>query len=131
MTLTADLIGVLRARGRVFTPDAHPEAGSFFRADHFPFAKQGVPAFTGLSGLDLVDGGRAAGEAAYEAFTRNRYHQPTDEWSDEWNFGSAVADIAVLYALGRDLATSVRWPEWSPGSEFKAVRDASADLRRH
>ena len=129
VTLTADLVKVLEAHGRVLTPDAHPEAGQFFRADHFPFAKQGVPALTGLSGLDLVEGGRAAGEAAYDAFTKARYHQPADEWSDDWDFGSAVQDIAVLYTLGRELASSRRWPEWSPGSEFKAVRDASAARR--
>jgi len=130
LTLKADLRKLLEARGRAFTPDAHPEAGSFFRADHFSLAKQGVPAITGRAGLDLVDGGTAAGELAYEAYIKDRYHQPADEWSDDWNLAGAAADLGVLYSLGRELADSSRWPEWLPGSEFKSVRDASADQRR-
>jgi Zn-dependent M28 family amino/carboxypeptidase len=130
LTLKADLRKLLEARGRTFTPDAHPEAGSFFRADHFSLAKQGVPAVTGRAGLDLIDGGTAAGELAYQAYIKDRYHQPADEWSNDWNLAGAAADIGVLYALGRDLADSSGWPEWLPGSEFKAVRDTTADQRR-
>jgi Zn-dependent M28 family amino/carboxypeptidase len=116
-------------QGRTVTPDAHPEAGSFFRADHFSLAKAGVPALTLSGGLDLVSGGTAAGEAAYKDYNVHRYHQPADEWRADWNYDGAVQDIALYYALGSYLADHHVWPDWKTGSEFKAVRDASAAAR--
>src|SRR3569623_1008845 len=71
LTLQDDLIKVGKEHGRYFTPDARPESGGFFRSDHFSFAKQGVPAISFHSGLDLVKGGTAAGRAAAEAYTRD------------------------------------------------------------
>ncbi len=118
------------AQGRRVTPDAHPEAGSFFRADHFSLAKAGVPALTLSGGLDLVDGGTAAGEAAYKDYNVHRYHQPADEWRPDWNYDGAVQDLALYYDLGAYLADHQVWPDWKDGSEFKAVRDASAAARK-
>jgi Zn-dependent M28 family amino/carboxypeptidase len=120
----------LRAQGRTFTPDAQPEAGLFFRSDHFPFAKRGVPAISVRSGQDLLDGGIDAGRTAGDAYIRERYHQPADEWSEDWDLTGLVGDIVVVHELGRDLAQSSRWPVWEPGSEFGAIRDASAAARR-
>jgi Zn-dependent M28 family amino/carboxypeptidase len=130
VSLQDDLIAVLRARGRSFTPDDRPEAGLFFRSDHFPMAKRGVPAISVRSGQDLLEGGTEAGRAVIDAFVRDRYHQPADEWSDDWDLTGLAHDIGVVHALGRDLATSTRWPEWKAGSEFKPIRDASAAARR-
>lgn len=130
VSLQDDLIAVLRARGRTFTADARPEAGLFFRSDHFPLAKRGVPAISVRSGQDLLDGGAEAGKAAVDAYVRDRYHQPADEWSDDWDLTGLAHDIDVVHQLGHDLATSTRWPEWQSGSEFKAIRDASAATRR-
>jgi Zn-dependent M28 family amino/carboxypeptidase len=126
-----DLVAQYAAdQGRSVTPEAHPEAGSFFRADHFSLAKAGVPAITLSGGTDLVNGGRAAGEAAYRDYTAHRYHQPADEWRPDWDYSGAVQDIALYYDLGRYLADHHVWPDWKTGSEFKAARDATAAERK-
>jgi Zn-dependent M28 family amino/carboxypeptidase len=130
LTLQDDLIAVAKAHGRSFTPDARPEAGSFFRSDHFSFAKRGVPALSFGSGQDLAKGGVAAGKAARDAFTRDRYHQPADEYDPNWDLTGMAADLTIGYDLGRQLANSREWPEWKPGSEFKAARDKSAAERK-
>jgi Zn-dependent M28 family amino/carboxypeptidase len=116
-------------QGRTVTPDAHPEAGGFFRADHFSLAKAGVPAITLSGGMDLVNGGTAAGEAAYQDYVVHRYHQPADEWRADWDYSGAVQDIALYHDLGRYLADHPVWPNWKTGSEFKAARDVSAKAR--
>src|SRR5579859_7000387 len=130
LTLQDDLIRVGKDHGRYFTADARPEAGSFFRSDHFSFAKQGVPALSFHSGQDLVKGGVAAGRAASEAYTRDKYHQPADEFDPNWDLTGMSQDLAILYDLGTQLANSREWPEWKPGSEFKAARDKTAEMRR-
>ncbi|MFL5298108.1 MAG: M28 family metallopeptidase [Phenylobacterium sp.] len=130
LTLQDDLIEVAKAHGRRFTPDARPEAGSFFRSDHFSFAKRGVPALSFGSGQDLVKGGVAAGKAARDAYTRDRYHQPADEYDPNWDLSGMAADLTIGYDLGRRLANSREWPEWKPGSEFKAARDRTAAARK-
>ncbi|WP_076073206.1 M28 family metallopeptidase [Sphingomonas montana] len=117
-------------RNRTFSPEPHPEAGGFYRSDHFPMAKRGVPAVSFDGGSDLVTGGAAAGEAFAQAYTRDRYHQPADEWSASWNLSGMTADLGLLYAVGRDLATGTVWPNWSADSEFKAERDKTASARK-
>ncbi len=116
--------------GRHYTPDPRTEAGSFYRSDHFTLAKQGVPAFSFKAGRDLDQGGVARGTALSDAYTRDRYHQPADEWSADWDLSAVVPDLTLLYAVGRDLADSRAWPEWSADSEFRAKRDESAALRK-
>jgi Zn-dependent M28 family amino/carboxypeptidase len=130
LTLQDELIAVARARGRSFTPDPNPEAGRFYRSDHFSLAKRGVPAISVGSGFALVAGGKAAGQALRDAYYRDRYHQPADEYGPDWNFDGIVADTDLLQDLGLRLANSRVWPSWKPGSEFKAARDASAALRK-
>jgi Zn-dependent M28 family amino/carboxypeptidase len=76
-------------------------------------------------GLDLVEGGVAAGKAASEDYTKNRYHQPSDHYSDAWDFRGIVQETELLYRLGRTLAETSAWPNWHPGDEFRAVRDKS------
>jgi Zn-dependent M28 family amino/carboxypeptidase len=113
----------------VYSPDPKPEAGHFFRSDHFPMAKRGVPAISFGAGNDLVDGGIAAGDKEEDDYTTNRYHQPADEWKSDWTFAGMSRDLEVLYALGRDLANSTKWPNWSKDSEFRQARDATAKER--
>jgi Zn-dependent M28 family amino/carboxypeptidase len=130
----SDLLDALIADGKTFglayAPDPHPEAGHFFRSDHFPFAKRGVPSVSFGSGNDLVNGGIEAGEAAKKAYTADRYHQPADEWQADWTFAGMTHDLPLLYKVGSDLANSKRWPDWSKDSEFRATRDATAAERR-
>jgi len=124
------LVAKAKAHGRTFTPDSKPEAGSFYRSDHFPFAKRGVPALSVRSGDDLVVGGVEAGAKARADYTANRYHQPADEWSPDWDLSGQVQDIGLFYEVGADLANSRTWPEWQAGSEFKALRDATKADRK-
>jgi Zn-dependent M28 family amino/carboxypeptidase len=124
------LIAVGQARGRTYTPDPHTEAGGFYRSDHFPMAKRGVPAISFGSGNDLLNGGTERGEALGKAYTQAKYHQPADEWSPDWDMSGITEDLSMLYTLGRDLATSRSWPNWSADSEFRAARDASASARK-
>ena len=124
------LIADAKAAGLVYSPDPHPEAGHFFRSDHFSFAKRGVPALSFGSGNDLVAGGVAAGEAEHKDYVDNRYHQPADEWKAEWTFAGMSHDLGVLYQVGAELANSIEWPDWSPDSEFRATRDASVAERK-
>lgn len=113
-----------------YSPDPKPEAGHFFRSDHFPFAKRGVPAISFGSGNDLVEGGVDAGRKIEESYVADRYHQPADEWEADWSFTGMARDLQVLYTLGNDLANSKQWPNWATDSEFRAARDASAAERK-
>lgn len=118
------------AKGRYVTDDSMPEQGFYYRSDHFPFARMGVPAIMPWHGWDWVDGGKAAGEAAWKAKFGADYHKPSDEWSADWNLTSATENLALLYHLGLDLANSEDWPGWKPTSEFAVVRARSDDARR-
>lgn len=120
------LIAEGKKQGRYYSPDPHPEAGYFFRSDHFAFAKAGVPAISFNEGNDLVNGGVARGEALGKIYNEKSYHQPSDEWSPEWDFSGMAQDVVLLHNVGRILANSRLWPEWSSDSEFKAARDQSA-----
>jgi Zn-dependent M28 family amino/carboxypeptidase len=124
------LVAKAKAHGRYFTPDPSPQAGHFYRSDHFPFAKRGVPAISVGSGEDLVKGGKEAGAKAEEDYTANRYHQPADEWSADWDLSGQAMDIGLFYEVGADLANSKTWPEWQAGSEFKALRDQTKADRK-
>jgi Zn-dependent M28 family amino/carboxypeptidase len=129
-----DLLDRLIAKAKTYkvsyAPDPKPEAGHFFRSDHFPFAKQGVPAISFGSGENWTSGGVAAGKAAEDKYVANDYHQPSDEWHAEWTFEGMQRDLEILYSLGRDLAESKAWPNWGKASEFRAARDRSAAERK-
>ena len=121
---------VLTANNRVITPDASPEAGYFYRSDHFPMAKRGVPMLYMDSGVDLLVGGRAAGDSADAAYRRDAYHQPADEYNAaRWDLSGIAEDISILYGLGMQLANSRDWPNYRTTSEFRPVRDKSAASR--
>ena len=130
LTLQDDLIAVAKGHGKSYSPDPRPGAGTFFRSDHFSFAKRGVPAISFGAGQDLINGGKARGEALGKDYVTNRYHQPGDEYSASWDLSGAAQDGGMLLELGMKLANSKVWPEWKAGSEFKAVRDQSQALRK-
>ena len=121
------------AQGRRVTPDGQPQRGLFYRADHFPLAKRGVPVLLLMAlggGADLVTGGRAAGDRWVSEFTARCYHQTCDEWSADWDLRGAAQDVALAYRIGLELANSRAWPQWRRESEFRAVREQSARRRR-
>jgi Zn-dependent M28 family amino/carboxypeptidase len=128
--LLDELTRIAATRNRSYTPDPQPEAGGFYRSDHFPFAKAGVPAISFDGGNDLIEGGVQRGKELTDAYTKDRYHQPADEWSPDWNLTGMVADLELLHALGSSLANSRAWPNWSTDSEFRRERDQTAGLRK-
>jgi len=131
--LEDDLARVAASQGRVVTPENLPENGLFFRADHFSLARRGVPVLLimGIAGgADLVDGGREAGDQWIADYIGTCYHQTCDSWSPDWDLRGAVEDITLFELILKDLGNSTRWPQWKSGSEFKAIREQSADARR-
>ncbi|AQR73303.1 M28 family metallopeptidase [Sphingomonas sp. LM7] len=125
-SLEDDMARVAATQGRRVTPEGLPERGLFYRADHFSFAKRGVPVMLlmGIAGAsDLKAGGTAAGQAWIDAYTANCYHQACDAWTPEWNLDGALQDIALARQIGSELARGDKWPSWKPGSEFLAIRE--------
>ena len=118
------LAGVLKSQDRVISPETTPENGFYFRSDHFNFARAGVPAMLASSGLDLLDGGKAAGEKAAEDYTAHRYHTPNDVFNPDWDYSGILEDTQALYELGQYLGHAGVWPAWYADSPFKARRDA-------
>lgn len=128
--LDEPVIAAAAGQGRGFVGDAGAAAGIYFRSDHFPLAKKGVPmAYLSSTGdfLDAPIEPRLAKAADYRA---NRYHQAADEWEADWDYAGMLQDLEVIYKVGLDLANSRIWPEWKDGSEFGPARAASADQRR-
>ncbi|MGK0266391.1 MAG: Zn-dependent M28 family amino/carboxypeptidase [Maricaulis sp.] len=112
------------AQDRYIVPDPTPEAGYFYRSDHISIAKHGVPMLYADGGVDLIEGGREAGEAAGIDYRDHRYHAPGDEYSADWQMDGMVEDVTLLYNVGARLANSEAWPNWYEGNEFRALRDA-------
>ncbi len=120
----------VQAQGREVQPDANPASGGYFRSDHFPLAKRGVPMTYGGSTGDFRDEPIAQREATRSEYGRSRYHQAADEWSADWDLTGQVEDLQVLYEVGLDLANSRDWPAWKPGSEFAPAREGTAAERQ-
>ncbi len=126
------LAAAAKAQGRYVTQENHPERGLFYRADHFTFAKRGVPVLLDMAlagAYDMVDGGRPAGERWLTSFTTTCYHQTCDAWAPNWNLKGAAQEAELFYAIGARLANSRAWPQWRSTSEFAKVRAASAAAR--
>nr|WP_303706036.1 M28 family peptidase [Brevundimonas naejangsanensis] len=129
-SLEDDLQALAEKEGRYVSDDGQPQQNFYYRSDHFPFARAGVPALMPWHGVDWVEGGREAGLAAWKAKFGADYHRPSDEWSADWDLRSAVENLTLLYRLGLELANGDEWPTWKPTSEFGQVRDRSAAARR-
>ncbi len=113
-----------REAGRTVSPDPTPEKGSFFRSDHFPFAKQGIPAVYPSGGTDSVAHGREWTLARREKYTAENYHKPSDEFDPGWDLSGAVDDLRLLFKVGYRLAMESVFPNWNEGTEYRAKRDA-------
>jgi Zn-dependent M28 family amino/carboxypeptidase len=118
-------VAVLKKYGRYANPDPTPEKGSYFRSDHFSFAKVGVPALYLAKGVDDIEHGKAWAMAESEKWTNANYHKASDNYEPEkWNFDGMIEDIKVYFEVGYDLSIVKEFPAWTPGQPFKAVRDA-------
>ena len=127
--LDADIKAAAAAEGRTVVPDEVPEKGFFFRSDQFNFAKAGVPVLYARSGLDLVNGGEAAGQKAYADYTEHRYHKPADNYDPNWDFRGVVEDLRAFYAVGKKLAGETTFPQWRKDSSFQRPGDKPAPTK--
>jgi Zn-dependent M28 family amino/carboxypeptidase len=112
-----------KIQGRYIAPEPRPEAGSYFRSDHFSLAKVGVPALDVKGGIDIVGKGRDYGKKQSDEYISNHYHARSDEYNPNWTFEGGMQDMDLLFMIGKRLAFETSWPAWKPGSEFKAVRE--------
>jgi Zn-dependent M28 family amino/carboxypeptidase len=120
-----DLLGeAASAQSRTIVPDPEPEKGFFYRSDHFEFAKQGVPAIYTDNGVAYIGKPEGYGQQKRDEYTANDYHQPSDEVKSDWDLAGAVEDLRLLFRVGYRVSQGETWPEWKPGTEFKARRDA-------
>jgi Zn-dependent M28 family amino/carboxypeptidase len=123
-TLDDVLDSVVTASGRRIVADPESEKGFFYRSDHFEFAKEGVPALYADAGVNYVDRPDGWGLQKRDEYTTNDYHKPSDEVKPDWDLSGAVEDGQMLFEVGYRVAQSLKWPEWKPGTEFKAKREA-------
>ncbi len=117
-------IAVAKAMGRTMGPEAHPEFGSYYRSDHFEFAKVGVPSYYPKNGRSYIGQPADFAERNVKDYIANRYHKPGDEVQPEWTFEGAAQDTAFLVEVGLRIANGGTWPQWRDGNEFKPKRDA-------
>jgi Zn-dependent M28 family amino/carboxypeptidase len=122
-TLDDTLVEAASAQGRVVKPDAEPEKGFFYRSDHFEFAKQGVPALYTDEGTEFIGKPEGYGMQKRKEYTDRDYHKVSDDVKPDWDLSGAVEDLRLLFQVGYRVAQGEKWPEWKPGTEFKARRD--------
>src|SRR5438067_3401436 len=114
---------IARERGLRISPDPRPEQGSFYRSDHFPFAKVGVPSISLKEGDDYIGRPKGWGEKKFREYNEAHYHQPSDEYSDDWDFRGMIQEADFAMAIGRRVADMNGMPKFNPGDEFaKAQR---------
>ena len=120
-----DLLGAAaRRNSREMKPNSQPEKGSFYSADHFEFSKRGAPSLYTGGGRDFIGKPANFGQQKKDDYTAHHYHQVSDEVDPNWDLSGAVQDIDLLFEVGYQVANGDKFPEWKPGSEFKAKRDA-------
>ncbi len=118
------LVRAAQTQDRVVRGDQEPEKGFYYRSDHFSFAKVGVPALDPDPGINSVEHGAAWGREQRDEYTANRYHKPSDEYDPSWDLSGAVDDLQLFFRVGYALASDSTFPDWKPGTEFKARRDS-------
>ncbi len=111
-------------QGRVIQADPKPENGGYYRSDHFPFAKQGVPAISSNGGIDYVGKPAGWGKQKSDAYTATDYHKPSDKIGPDWDMSGTVQDLQYFWLMGYRVAQAEKFPEWKPGNEFRATREA-------
>lgn len=122
-TLDDVLAGAAARQDRTLTSDPEAEKGFFYRSDHFEFAKQGVPALYTDNGLEYIDKPEGYGRQKRDEYTANDYHKVTDEVKPDWDLAGAVDDTRLLFEVGYDVCQTAEYPEWRPGTEFRATRE--------
>jgi Zn-dependent M28 family amino/carboxypeptidase len=116
------LAAIVKGRGREVTGDNEPGAGHFFRSDHFPLAKVGVPAVSIADPAHFIGKDPAFAKQQRDDYTTHRYHQPSDEYSDAWDLGGAIEDLKALAVLGWRVAAAPALPAYHKDEPFAAPR---------
>ncbi len=125
MSTLDEVVGSIATElGRTVKPDAEPEKGFYYRSDHFEFAKQGVPAFDPDDGIEFIGKPEGTGLKLRQQYTAEDYHKPSDQVKDWWDLSGAIQDMKLFLLVGYKVANDPQMPEWKPGTEFKAKRDA-------
>jgi Zn-dependent M28 family amino/carboxypeptidase len=114
-------------QGRVIKPDPTPEKGLFYRSDHFPFAKQGVPALSSRDGVDYVGRPEGYGLEIMKEYVSKHYHKPSDIVRPDWDMSGAAQQLQYYWMVGYRVAETDKYPQWKPGAEFKAKREAQLE----
>jgi Zn-dependent M28 family amino/carboxypeptidase len=121
-TLKKFIEEVAKENTLTIAPDSRPEQGSFYRSDHFPFAKAGVPAVSFEPGTKFVGHPDEWGQEQFAEYNKSHYHQPTDEYSANWDFSGLVQQARLAFWIGLRIADSDEVPEWNKGDEFERAR---------
>jgi Zn-dependent M28 family amino/carboxypeptidase len=106
-------------QGRRTHPEARPEQGGFYRSDHLPFVRAGIPAAAMGGGVDYVGKPARYSDEVRDMFTAERYHKVQDTLRPDYDFSGAILDLQLLFRLGIELAETREYPAWKPGSEFQ------------
>ena len=114
-----------RRMGLVIAPDSRPEAGLYYRSDHFSFARVGIPSFSVEHGEDLVGKPAGTGHKLIEEFNDKNYHQPSDEYHESWDFAGMEQYAQFGLLIGVNTANSPQLPTWRAGDEFLSARQKS------
>ncbi|MCA1780083.1 MAG: M28 family peptidase [Xanthomonadaceae bacterium] len=117
------LATTLEQSDRYLVGESTPEAGFYYRSDHFNFARGGIPALYAKSGVEHVELGAEHVLAVEREYRDNRYHKPADVYDPDWDLRGIAQDASALYRVGRYLTDSDVWPNWYKGNEFRAIRD--------
>lgn len=112
-----------KKQGRYVLPDPNPHTGMYYRADHFSFAKAGVPALFARGNNDHIEKGKDYMSKKEKDWLANNYHKPFDEYQDWWDLSGVKEDAMLMFRIGWKLANEDVYPKWKDGSEFKAVRE--------
>jgi Zn-dependent M28 family amino/carboxypeptidase len=111
-------------QGRQVQPDQSPERGSFYRSDHFSFAKEGVPSLYTSPGEENIEKGKEWAKSQMKKWAGENYHKPSDEYDPEtWDLFGAEEDLRLLFSVGYKLSIETTFPDWKEGAEFKSKRD--------
>jgi Zn-dependent M28 family amino/carboxypeptidase len=98
--------------------------GSFFRSDHFSFARAGVPGTSLESGSDYVGRPAGWGEEQHQKYTNERYHQPSDEVQPWFNYDGALQQLRVIVRTAVLVGNARDQPKWNANSEFRQAGEA-------
>jgi Zn-dependent M28 family amino/carboxypeptidase len=120
--LEDDLKEAAQKMDRYTAFEIHPEAGFYYRSDHFNFARVGIPSLYTSAGMDVIGKGKDFGKQKSDEYRNKYYHRPSDEINNGWNLDGAIEDLKLLLMVGKQIAANEKWPAWKEGSEFKKLR---------